>query len=143
MRRPRFALLAAMLAVACSDTSGPALPAELAILSGTTIAGEVATPAEVSVRVTDVEGRPIEGIAVQWAVGDASGSVAGSSTSTGSTGTAAMTWTFGTVAGTQTLTVTVDGLSPATVTATAVAGPPATATADATLCRPPPPSAPS
>lgn len=90
----------------------------------TAVAGAAVTPAP-AVRVVDSQGRGVSGVAVVFAVTGGGGTVTGGSVQTASDGTAtAGGWTLGTVAGLNTLTATVQGLTPVTFTATGTAGPP-------------------
>jgi adhesin/invasin len=78
-------------------------------------------PIAPSVRVTDVNGNPVGGIAVTFAVASGGGSITGANQSTIASGVATVgSWTLGTVAGVNTLTATSAGLtgSPLTFTAT-------------------------
>lgn len=74
-----------------------------------------------AVRITDADGNGVSGVSVTFAVTAGGGSVSGGTTTSGSTGIAAVTsWTMGSGTGTNTLSATSAGLtgSPATFTAT-------------------------
>lgn len=79
-----------------------------------------------SVKVTDVNGNPVAGVNVTFAVATGGGSATGLPATTNASGIATVgSWTLGTTAGANTLTATVAGLagSPVTFSATGVAGP--------------------
>jgi hypothetical protein len=71
--------------------------------------------------VSDAQGKGLPGITVIWST--ASGTLSAPSSVTDANGTAAVEWTLGTKAGSQTATATVTGLKTVTFTAIAVAGP--------------------
>ena len=77
-----------------------------------------------SVRVLDALGAPVAGVPVSWAVPPNSGTIAPAQSTTNINGVATATRTLGPVAGTQTATASVGGLtgSPVSFTATALAG---------------------
>src|SRR5439155_8162905 len=79
-----------------------------------------------AVVVKDVAGLPVAGVPVSWAVPPNSGTIALSQSTTNINGIATAIRTLGTVAGAQTATASVGGLSgsPVTLTATALAGAP-------------------
>ncbi len=82
-------------------------------------------PVPPSVKVTDAEGAPAAGVAVQFAVGSGGGNITGSSVTTGSDGIAsAGTWTLGPVGGANTVVATSPDLPGISVTFNASAGPP-------------------
>jgi surface protein len=104
-------------------------PAEIVVVGGD---GQSATVGSVvgtapSVRVTDVDGNPVAGVSVTFAVASGGGTVDPTGVVvTGADGVASVTsWTLGTTAGSNTLTATVSGLtgSPLTFTATGTAAP--------------------
>ena len=84
-------------------------------------------PIAPAVKITDPSGNPIGGVDVSFAVASGGGSITPTTPiTTNALGVASLTsWTLGTVAGEQTLTATVEGLSgsPLTITATATPGP--------------------
>ncbi|HEV7586996.1 MAG TPA: Ig-like domain-containing protein [Longimicrobium sp.] len=143
MNVPTNRLLAATLALAvaalpaCSDSTGskagPA--AHVDVVSGNAQSGPAGTelPQPVVVKVTDAQGRPVQGQVVSFVVTGGGGHVFAGSGATDGQGLAQERWTLGTAAGPQTLEArTVVGgqpLSAAVFTATAVAGAPATAVA--------------
>lgn len=128
-------LLLAPLA-ACDDSTGPAAPSALEIVSGDGQEGTVAATldAPLVVRVVDGSGNGISGVSVSWEVESGDGSVSVLDEESGSDGRAEAEWTLGPEVGTQTLTVMVEGVAPATFEAEAVAAVPADveASSDAT-----------
>ncbi len=87
-----------------------------------TVGTAVATNPEVLVE--DVNGNPVSGVTITFAVASGGGSVTGASQTTDAQGKAAVgSWTLGTVAGSNTLTATSTGLngSPITFSATGTA----------------------
>lgn len=118
---------AAVLLQACGDD--PQVPTTFkpsgsaAILLNGVVATDV--PVAPQVQILDAKGKGIQGLRVLWRVAAGSGGgVAKDSTFTDAAGIALSGgWTLGTVAGTQTLTATADGLSPISFTAQAAPGP--------------------
>lgn len=131
----RLALLALPAAVlaACdaSSNNGPTnIPAALQLAAGGSQAGIVATALAnpVVVTVVDAGGNPVPNVAVSFSTASGSGSVSGSTLTTDKAGQASVTWTLGTLAGTDTLTALVSNGTIAltqVITATAGAGLPA------------------
>ncbi len=79
-----------------------------------------------AVTVNDANGNAVAGAAVAFTVASGGGSIAGGSATTGSNGVATLgSWTLGTTAGANTLSVTSGSLPPAEFMATAVADVPA------------------
>jgi len=106
-----------------SATAGA--PAALAINAGNGQSATVATAVAVdpSVVVTDAFGNVVNGASVTFAVSGGGGSVTGGSQPTNASGIATVgSWTLGTVAGANSLTVSVSGTSGATFSATGTAG---------------------
>jgi adhesin/invasin len=87
-----------------------------------TVGISLATPYAVVVK--DLAGLPVAGVPVSWAVPPNSGTIAPAQSTTNINGIATAIRTLGTVAGTQTATASVGGLSgsPVTFSATALAG---------------------
>lgn len=86
-------------------------------------AGE-AVPLAPSVKVTDINGNPVAGVAVTFAVATGGGSITGPSPTTDAQGIAAVgSWTLGSTAGSNTLTATSGTLSGSPVTFTATGNP--------------------
>ncbi len=104
--------------------SGP--PAGVVVSAGAGQTGEVgSTLAEpVTVRVSDAAGNPVPGAVVNFELGSSGGSVDPTSVRTTLEGTAATTWTLGTVSGEHTLRVEITGLTPTVISATAEPGAP-------------------
>lgn len=74
------------------------------------------------VRVDDQSSQPFSGAAVNWAITGGGGSVDHASSVTGTDGTASAHWTLGTQAGTNGLSASVGGLTPAAFAAKGIAG---------------------
>jgi hypothetical protein len=127
----RTTALALLMGVAAcggdGDGTGSRAPTAVTATTPTTmtaVAGSAVTPAP-AVRVVDSQGRGVSGVAVVFAVTGGGGTVTAGSVQTGSDGTAtAGGWTLGTVAGVNTLTATVQGLTAVTFTANGTAGAP-------------------
>src|SRR4026208_900569 len=114
------------LMTACGDASGPKIgPPKTVVL----VSGENQTappvgdklPLPLTVRVSDAQGHNVSGAEVAWSSSD--GSLGGSTSGANVGGLASVEWTLGPLAGTQTATGTVSGISPVTFTQRAVAGP--------------------
>ena len=95
-------------------------PATITISSGDAQTGTVNTALAnpIVVKVEDENGDDVAGASVTWAVASGGGTLSALTGTTGSDGTAQVTWTLGTTAGTNTVTATVTGLTPVTFTAT-------------------------
>ena len=109
-----------------SDPTDPTIPAKMELVDGqpqTGAAGAVAV-APLRVRVVNLAGDPVGGVAVAWAVTSGGGSVSQVNTETSSEGIASVTFTYGD-AGEQIITATIPGLSgsPQTFTLTATPAP--------------------
>jgi hypothetical protein len=118
-------LAAALFASACSDPSGPPVPASLeanGVIPGTAMVGSAVTPA---VLVSDSRGRPVAGATVTFAVTAGGGSVANATGSSNAEGIATPgSWTLGTTAGANTLVANFGALAPVTITINGTAGAP-------------------
>ena len=115
---------------ACSGDA-PQVPTKFAPAGAATtvVSGTVATTIAVppQVQILDANGRGIKGLKVRWRVAPGSGGVGNDSTTTDGSGIALSGgWTLGSVAGTQTLVASADGLPSVTFTAQAGPGPAAT-----------------
>jgi len=76
-----------------------------------------------AVQLKDVLGNPVAGATVTFAVSGGGGSLTGATQLTNATGIATVgSWTLGTIAGANTLTVSAPGVTPVAFTATALAG---------------------
>jgi len=112
-------------------TGTAALPTTLLAISPVTQSDTAGLPAasSPSVKVTDASGNPVAGVSVTFAVASGGGSILPTTPLlTDALGIATLTsWTLGTVAGGNSVTATVAGLSgsPMTFSATGVAGAPA------------------
>lgn len=108
------------------DGSGPPRVATTVVLlegNGQQAQVGATLPIELVARATDGRGRPVAGQAVTWSVASGGGSLANASAKTDADGLARATWTLGTVAGQQTVSVRAGSAPAATFTATALAGP--------------------
>ncbi len=109
--------------------AGPA--AQLLAIAGV---GQLATVATAlltrpAVQLKDALGNPVAGASVTFAVSSGGGSLTGGSQLTNAAGIATVgSWTLGTVAGPNTLTVSAPGVTPVAFTATGLAGAAATIT---------------
>ena len=102
-----------------------ALPAELIMIAGDnqTAAAGATLPIDPAVQVNDGAGNPIQGVVVTFSVAQGGGTITDSVHTTDEKGSATLgSWTVGTVAGPNALTVVGGGLSTG-ASATAVAGP--------------------
>jgi hypothetical protein len=131
---PRFGfLLLAAATLRCNDGGNvdPGEAASLEMVSGNEQDATIGTtlPESLIVRVTDENGDPVEGVAVEWEA-QGGGSVSAASVESDDDGLAGVRRILGTTPGEQTATAAVTGLdgSPVTFTATAVDGPPPTPT---------------
>jgi adhesin/invasin len=111
-----------------ASTSGLASDS-MSIVAGSGLTAVVGTAVATAptVLVTDGSGNPVSGVTVVFTVTSGGGSVGSEVVVTGQDGTASPgSWTLGTVAGANTLTVTAGGLAgpPLTFTATGVSGAP-------------------
>jgi Big-like domain-containing protein len=100
-------------------------PARINVVAGDGQQGTVASnlPTPLSVRVTDSQSRPVPGVPVAWSVLSGGGTIAPQVALTDAEGISAVSWTLGTVAGTQTARAAVGTLT-ASFTASARAGAP-------------------
>ena len=121
-------LVAAVVALmtACGDASGPKIgpPKTVLPVSGDDqVAPPVGNklPLPLAVRVTDAQGHNVSGAEVVWSTSH--GSLSAATSVTNVDGLASVEWTLGPLAGIQTATGTVSGISPATFIQRAVAGP--------------------
>jgi hypothetical protein len=116
-------VLVPALVMACSGDgpSGAATPASASLSSTTAVTatvGTVVTPAPTFV-VKDASGNSLNDVGISIAVGTGGGTLTGAPTKSSSGGTSVGTWTLGNTAGTNTLVVSVNGLStPLTISAT-------------------------
>lgn len=116
------------LASACSkgDSTAPPKPASIAASATTTLTGTVGTAlaAAPTFVVRDAGGNALGNVAVTIVVTAGGGVLTGAPTKSSGGPTSVGTWTLGTAAGTNVLTVTVSGLPPLTFTAAGVPGAP-------------------
>ena len=133
MNRPAIALLLTAVTIvdaSCSDSSAPdTTPASLTLVSGNAQTGRVGLQlgAPLIVRVANAGGEGLAGVTVTWRIVGGGGSLA-STPPTDSDGHASVTWTLGTVSGTDnnSVTATITALPDVVVAfiATATPGPP-------------------
>jgi adhesin/invasin len=124
-------LVLLFLAACSSDSTSPApVATSIVIASGTaqtaTVGTALATP--VVATVTDQSGNPIVGIVVTFAPSTGAGTVSTNQVTTDLTGSASVTWTLGTVAGTDSMMVSAGTLTPVSALATATPDVPAALT---------------
>ncbi|HEX6746500.1 MAG TPA: Ig-like domain-containing protein [Longimicrobium sp.] len=121
------AVLGAALAPlpACDSPTHRSTPAQVAAAGGNAQSAPAGTElAPLVVTVTDGSGRPVGGVPVTWAVVTGGGTITPLDSITNAQGQVSARWRLGTVAGQQSVTATVAGLTPVTFTATANAGSP-------------------
>ncbi|MBX9929128.1 MAG: hypothetical protein K2X99_09465 [Gemmatimonadaceae bacterium] len=123
----RLSVLVVAAVAACGgDAAGPAAkPA--AVTPGTSnvstgVAG-LALATAPTFTVTDASGKALTGVSVTVAVTAGGGTLVGAPTKTSSGPTSVGQWQLGQVKGTNTVTITVAGLTPFTLSVTGVAGP--------------------
>jgi adhesin/invasin len=108
-----------MVTFNATATGGTAVSMQpVSLVTQTGSAGQVASSPP-SVVVRDAQGNPVAGVTVTFAVTAGGGSLAGAAQVTGSNGIATVTsWTFGAVAGTNTVVASATGLPSVTFNAT-------------------------
>ncbi len=122
----RGALVATFLAAACGGDGGTSPPKPTAVQSasgsGASATVGTALTSAPTFTVTDASGNALGNVAVSVAVTSGGGTLVGAPTKSSGGPTSVGTWTLGTTAGTNTLTVTVSGLPPLTISATGTPG---------------------
>ena len=120
---------AALVVSACSggdSGTAPPKPASVQAVSATiptaTVGAALATSPTFTVK--DAGGSTLGGIAVSVVVSSGGGTLVGAPTKSAGGATPVGTWTLGTTAGANTLTVSVSGVTPLTITATGTPGAP-------------------
>ncbi len=119
------ASVVAILIMGCTDGTAPPVPAfvQTVATSPSAIAG-LPLPAAPTFSVKDVDGKILGGVPVTVAVTSGGGTLSNAPTATiGTSSTPVGNWTLGTLAGVNTLTVTVGRLPPLLITVNGVAGP--------------------
>jgi hypothetical protein len=111
---------------ACGDASGPKTgpAAKVVLVSGDSQVGPPVgdkLPMPLTIRVTDAQGQNVSGAEVVWSTSH--GSLSAPTSVSNPEGLTWVEWTLGPLAGIQTATATVSGISPVTFTQRAVAGP--------------------
>ena len=119
--------IAALALSACSKGDGgtaPVRPASIRAVSAVIPTATVGTTLATSptFTVADASGNALEGIAISVVVSGGGGSLVGAPTKSMAGPTSVGTWTLGTTAGTNTITVTVSGLTPLSITVTGTPG---------------------
>lgn len=118
-------LLTLLGTAACKDkgTEPPPSPAAIQKLSADPATGTVgqALGEALTLKVVTTDGAPVPDVAVAWSVTLGGGSVSAAGTTTDASGETSVTWTLGTTTGTQQVTATVTGITPAIFSATATA----------------------
>jgi len=108
---------------ACHDgsTTAPKTATTVTVLSGGSQSGTVgaALAAPIVVQVKDQNGSAMSGVAVTLTIGASAGTLSATQLTTDANGQASVTWTLGTVAGTDTLAAQVGSLPVLDVVATA------------------------
>jgi adhesin/invasin len=109
--------------VSATAAAGPV--ASITIASGDQQTGEAwcALAQKIQAHITDRFANPLQDVPVVFAATSLSGHPFPTTATTDSLGDASTTWVLGGTVGTQTLTVTVTGISPVSATATGWAGP--------------------
>lgn len=131
--RRAFTRAAAFIAVAatvaaCSKKDSTTSPTPgLVITADASTNAQMATvgtapPKPIAVHVSDENGAVIPGAVVKWAVVSHAGTTSADTSVTDATGTATITWTLDTIAGTDSLIASVKSGAKDTVTATATPG---------------------
>ncbi|MBW7934709.1 MAG: hypothetical protein H3C62_14100, partial [Gemmatimonadaceae bacterium] len=132
----RWFSVASIAAAACAggDDAAPAKPANVQAVSGNGASATVGTAlaSAPTFTVTDASGNALANVAVTVTVTAGGGTLTGAPTKSAGGPTSVGTWTLGTTAGTNTLTVTVAGLTPITISATGTPGSPSKVTSSAT-----------
>jgi hypothetical protein len=122
----RWSLVATVVAGACSggDGTSPPKPAAVQVTSGAGASATVGTALTTAptFTVTDASGNALGNVAVTVAVTGGGGTLVSPPTKTSAGPTSVGTWTLGTTAGTNTLTVTVAGVAPLTINVTGTPG---------------------
>ena len=111
---------------ACGESTSPPTPTSIAPDAGAVTEATVGTTlgAAPTFVVRDQNGNPLAGVSVTVVVTAGGGTLAGAPTQTAAGPTSVGTWTLGTVAGINTITVTAAGLTPLMITVNGRAGPP-------------------
>lgn len=131
LRAAHFCTSMAVVALAaCSGGDGgtaPPKPASVQASAATTPTATVGAALSVAPTFTvkDASGNDLGNVAVSVVVSTGGGSLVGAPSKTTAGPTSVGTWTLGTTAGTNTLTVTISGLTPLIISATGAPGAPA------------------
>src|SRR5665213_352051 len=109
----------ASICAACGTTAPTITPQIVQV--GAPFAGLIATvgsPVTISVRVADTHANALPGVVVTWSPPLNTGHVSSATSTTDAQGNASVQWTLDTLAGANTVTVTVPGAVPLTISAT-------------------------
>jgi hypothetical protein len=121
---------ATFTATATQPVGAPATVTPNSAVTQSGIVNQLVT-APPSVIVRDAAGQPVPGATVTFAVAGGGGSLAGASQTTNASGIATVgSWRLGQIAGANTVTATVTGITPASFSATGTATAPLTVTKD-------------
>jgi hypothetical protein len=128
------ALVALVALVACDDknSTGPTPLASAVVLvapapQSATVGTALSAP--IVVVVNDQNGNPMSGVALSFTVPSSAGSLSATQATTDANGQASVTWTLGTVAGVDSLTISAASLPALSVAVTALPDAPAAITA--------------
>lgn len=134
-----FALVAAVFAVACSESgaSGPRpVPASVTVVSAPATTATVGSLAGTfAVKVTDQNGGALRGVVVTFAISRGSGRVVPVADTTSAEGIASTSFTVGTAPGANELSAAVTGIAPASTVVTGVIGATRTVTVSPRIIR--------
>lgn len=122
----KLGLLLVVAACSGGDALAPVKPASVENAVGTAPSATVGTvlASAPTFVVKDAAGNSLSNISVTVAVTSGGGTLVGAPTKSSAGATSVGTWTLGTTAGTNVITVTVSGLSPLTLSATGLPGAP-------------------
>ena len=122
--RSALVVMAVLALAACSDDEiDPTVPTTMEPVSGDGQFADAGTmvPDPLTIRILNLNGDPVEGVTVEWVVNLGGGTLSADETVTDENGIAQVTYTLGTLVGTQTASAVNNNLvgSPVLFTATA------------------------
>jgi hypothetical protein len=119
--------LTALVTIGCGESTSPPTPTSVTPDATTVADGTAGTALTVSPTfiVRDQDGNPLGGVPVTITVTGGGGTLTGAPTQTSAGPTSIGQWTLGTLAGVNTVTITVAGLEPVVITINGRPGPPA------------------
>jgi hypothetical protein len=135
---PGIVLACALLVATCDHSTEPevARPAAIEAAQGANATVEVAGEVSLAARVKDGNGAVLSGVVVCWSIVSGGGTLAADSSTTDGAGTARVTWTVGTTAGSGEARARVSGVSsPASFPVTLTPGPAAAVALSADTAR--------